>query len=601
MLQNVILNEAETMKTWSGFITESTGVTDRSKLTWMSKYCAFHDMNEKAQLNESVYGYAHMNPNMNVGGMGDIKFPGHNPSNGYDGQRGSGDNPFSLLPLAVQVAAQTIALDLVPVVPMQGPLGILQYMDYVYEGGRTNRYPALGNADPSKTSPLMVKLSLTYEDGGKVSIADLKRSFKPGDVISKGKNPAGYELIFVAFGRIDGRPIFQVKEMSDVTGVATNGGENAKRPLYEVLTEGAYAGMPGTVLVENPDYGKNPADVPNANVTDAYLPEDVTFAVEDIDTVKALEDFIPGYTGAGFKYPGKDGKMHPMSAKPYSREQGESTPSNMMSLNVFTEKVEAKTIQVKGTITREQIQDLKAYGIDALAQVEAELVNELTQHINRELLDRIFALGEKNHDEALAYEGINLNTLFTVEANPADAMQRAVDLGHTDCVVSYVGGGAETLGTVQRRIMSKVLAASNLIAQRGRRGAGTFAVCSAHIATALQDCAGFVAYPLSNTINQTAGSLYPVGAISGVSIYVDPNMTWDDTRIVVGRKGKDNEPGLVFMPYLMADKLSYPAEGMEGAPVTSLKSRYAIVEAGHHPQLYYYTFHIIVDDGVTLI
>ena len=50
MLQNVILNEAETMKTWSGFITESTGVTDRSKLTWMTKYCAYHDMHEKQEL-----------------------------------------------------------------------------------------------------------------------------------------------------------------------------------------------------------------------------------------------------------------------------------------------------------------------------------------------------------------------------------------------------------------------------------------------------------------------------------------------------------------------------------------------------------------------
>ena len=74
MLQNVILNEAEVLKTWSGFITESTGVTDRAKLTWMSKYCAYHDMNEKQSLNESALGYAHLNPNMNVGGMGAAYF-----------------------------------------------------------------------------------------------------------------------------------------------------------------------------------------------------------------------------------------------------------------------------------------------------------------------------------------------------------------------------------------------------------------------------------------------------------------------------------------------------------------------------------------------
>mgnify|MGYP003303435322 FL=1 len=558
MFNNVILNEAETVKTWSSFITESTGIQDRSKLTWMSKYCAYHTLAEKNNLNESAMGYVHMNPNMNVGGMGQAYFPGANPNNGYNGVKGSGDNPFSLLPLAVQVAAQTIALDLVPVVPMNGPLGILQYMDYVYEGGKTNLHPRFEGDYESKTAPLMVKLTLSKSGDSDESAMnhaemykELREAFYPGMApIKVGNN---FELTFVALGRIDGRPIFQVKEQSILGGVI-NGGEGAGVTLVEALM------------------GEDAAQVAGYDVI-------------DIDTVKALEDFIPGFTGAGFK------NGDPMSAKAYDRAEGESTPANLMSLNVFTEKVEAKTIKVKGAITREQIQDLKAYGIDAIAQVEAELVNELTQHINRELLNEIYALGMQNYKEALAFEGINLNTYFTVD--PAAAEKPGY-------VTSYVGGGAETLGTIQRRIMSKVLAASNLIAQRGRRGAGTYAVCSAAIATALQDCAGFVAYPLSNTINQTAGSLYPVGAVSGVSIYVDPNLPWSDTRIVVGRKGKDNEPGIVFMPYLMADKLTYPVEGLEGAPVTTLTSRYAIVKAGHHPQLYFYCFDIALGDGVSL-
>ena len=558
MFNNVILNEAETIKTWSSFITESTGIQDRSKLTWMSKYCAYHTLAEKNNINESAMGYAHMNPNMNVGGMGQAYFPGANPNNGYNGVKGSGDNPFSLLPLAVQVAAQTIALDLVPVVPMNGPLGILQYMDYVYEGGKTNLHPRFEGDYESKTAPLMVKLTLSKSgdsDDNAINHAELykelREAFYPCMApIKVGNN---FELTFVALGRIDGRPIFQVKEQSVLTNSMINGGEGAGITLVEALM------------------GENAEQVAGYDVV-------------DIDTVKALEDFIPGFTGAGFK------NGDPMSAQAYDRAQGESTPANLMSLNVFTEKVEAKTIKVKGAITREQIQDLKAYGIDAIAQVEAELVNELTQHINRELLNEIYALGNQNYKEALAFEGINLNTYFTVD--PA-----AKKDGY---ITSYVGGGAETLGTIQRRIMSKVLAASNLIAQRGRRGAGTYAVCSAAIATALQDCAGFVAYPLSNTINQTAGSLYPVGAVSGVSIYVDPNLPWSDTRIVVGRKGKDNEPGIVFMPYLMADKLTYPVEGLEGAPVTTLTSRYAIVKAGHHPQLYFYCFDIALGEGVSL-
>jgi hypothetical protein len=445
---------------------------------------------------------------------------------------------------------------------MNGPLGILQYMDYVYEGGKTNLHPRFEGDYESKTAPLMVKLSLAKADGSDSDTdpdainhanlyTELREAFKPGMApITVGD----FELTFVALGRIDGRPIFQVKEQSVFGKDVINGGEGAGLTLVETLV------------------GKD------AKTVNGYY-------VVDIDTVKALEDFIPGFTGAGMK------NGDPMSAQAYDRAQGESTPANLMSLNTFTEKVEAKTIKVKGAITREQIQDLKAYGIDAIAQVEAELVNELTQHINRELLNEIYALGMQNYKEALAFEGINLNTYFTVD--PAAAEKPGY-------VTSYVGGGAETLGTIQRRIMSKVLAASNLIAQRGRRGAGTYAVCSAAIATALQDCAGFVAYPLSNTINQTAGSLYPVGAVSGVSIYVDPNLPWSDTRIVVGRKGKDNEPGIVFMPYLMADKLTYPVEGLEGAPVTTLTSRYAIVKAGHHPQLYFYCFDIALGDGVSL-
>lgn len=571
MLQNVILNEAETLKAWSGFITESTGITDRSKLTWMSKYCAYHDMNEKQQLNESVMGYAHLNPNMNVGGMGAMQFPGVNPNNGYDGVRGSGDNPFSLLPLAVQVAAQTIALDLVPVVPMQGPLGILQYMDYVYEGGKTNLRPDFSNGawpegDESKTAPIMVKLTLAVEDGSDsdsekdlvnhaASYKKLQANFKPG---FKTTISDDFDLLFVCLGRIDGRPVFQVKEKTILNENKWNGGEGAKKSLAETLFD------EGTQITG--EAGDK-------------------FYVVDIDTVKALEEFIPGFSGAGFK------NGDPMSAKAYDRETGESTPSNMMSLNVFTEKVEAKTIQVKGAITREQIQDLKAYGIDAIAQVEAELVNELTQHINRELLNNIFELGWKNHEEALAFEGINLNTYFYVK--PGETAPEGFES-------VFVAGGAETLGTIQRRLYSKILAASTLIAQRGRRGAGTFAVCAAGIAAAIQDSAAFEAYKLSNTVNQTAGSIYPLGAISGVTIYVDPNMPYTDGHIVVGRKGKDNEPGIVFMPYLMADKLTYPAEGMEGAPVTSLKSRYAIVRAGHHPQLYYYAFEVKCGEGVNL-
>ena len=56
------------------------------------------------------------------------------------------------------------------------------------------------------------------------------------------------------------------------------------------------------------------------------------------------------------------------------------------------------------------------------------------------------------------------------------------------------------------------------------------------MATALQSVAGFVAYPLSNTVNQAGGSLYPIGAIAGVTIYVDPNRAFNDYTVLCRKK-----------------------------------------------------------------
>ncbi len=158
--------------------------------------------------------------------------------------------------------------------------------------------------------------------------------------------------------------------------------------------------------------------------------------------------------------------------------------------------------------------------------------------------------------------------------------------------------GAENLGTRQRRLMSRMLASSNIISVRGRRGPATFAVCSGGVASGFQDCAGFIAYPIANTINQVPGALYPLGTLAGVAIYVDPNMHWEDGRIAMGRKGDGNTPGLVFMPYVMADTVETIAEGTM-APKLQMKSRYALVHAGHHPETMYLTLGVTneVDNG----
>ena len=549
MLQ--LINDAEVLQNWAPIIESTTGITDKNKLNWMSKYAHFHKMYE------SAYSQAHVNPNMNIPGMGVVTLPG-SPSpdgiTGFTGQTaGSGDKPYSLLPLAMQVAAQTIGLDLVPVVPMPGPLGILTYLDFVYAGGKVD----------SKEAPMMIKADMTLSTG---------HTFVEGTDYYLGTGGGSgnvYCFTYLGDSRIDGYPIFRVVA-TETNGTWRDYGAAGIVSLGAAYTAGTYSLY---TAIAGSDKVAEFASAP--------------------ELVKALEDHITSFSGKMMR---TDVYNPNKKKQPYTRAVGESTPDNLMGLTLYNKSVEAQTYQVAAAVTREQVQDLKQFGIDAVAQVESVLINELTQAINALILDRIFALGATNHVQS----GINLNLNFddsTALVSLGEGMDGNDVADMSTDAENVTGYGGESKGTVIRRILDKILAAANIIAIRGRRGAANFAVTNGQVATALQSIAGFVAYPLSNTINQASGSLYPVGAVAGVTIYVDPNMPWADTRVAVGRKGDGNSPGIVFMPYLMAESVQTIAE-LTMAPKIAVKSRFALVDAGHHPQTMYLTFQVVTGANV---
>ena len=623
MYANQLINEAEVQKTWGPIIEESTGITEKSKLSWMSKYCHYHN------LNESVYNTVHLNPNMNVQSMGNVTLPGDPGSmNAFGAQaQGSGDRPFSLLPLAMQVAAQTVGLDLVPVVPMQGPMGILTYLDFVYGGGRGSGAPINGDLD-TVAAPLLIKFAVTNDDGTDFIVNDIL--YADGlNSTAAGVTPvaanscfASYELTFVGLSRIDGLKIFRVRANNTAQKAATAGGTLTGTPTtnsgsnYAQGSELAATTIYNAVANDAALYGiARVAGAVRAGsaTTDMGVGASITkmatvAATSQLSLVKALEDHISGFSGNAFQPDNDPAVGFPGFANedangvdPYLRGVGESTVDNIMGLSLFNKSVAAETFQVAAAVTREQVQDLKQFGIDAVAQVEAVLVNELTQSINKYILDRIFRNGVTNAINVGVVNGTYLGEQYNTTAAQAGTAQTlgannssntiqttAAIFGAAFPVQTLVASGGQTQGTLQRRIYTKILAASNLIATRGRRGPATFAVTGGEMATALQSVAGFVAYPLSNTVNQAGGSLYPIGAIAGVTVYVDPNRAFNDHRICVGRKGDGNSPGLVFMPYLMAESVETIAEGTM-APKIAVKSRFALVDAGFNPELMYYT------------
>ena len=482
------INASEIRATWSPIIESATGINDAEKLAWMSEYCHNHKLYEDAS---GAVNYMVVGNNMNLGGMGATALP-----NATDMvAKGSGDKAPTLLPLAMQVAAQTIGLDLVPVIPMAGPMGLLSYLDFVYEGGRLTATGAAG-VNPTN-APTYVKTNAT-------GLTDLNGG--------TAGTPVGAEL--VGTSRLDGLSIYKINKVGQTWLNA-----DATRTISGLFTIGS-----GSI---------------------------------SIDLVKALEDHIPGFSGAN------------TAGDPFSRELGEQTPDNVMGLSLFSKAVEAKTFQVAAAVTREQVQDLKQFGVDAVAQVEAVLTNELTQAINNVIINNLRSLAADN----VSYAGTSLDLTLA----------------------PLTSTGGRTEHTEYRRIYTGILAAANFIAQRGRSGAGNFAVVGPQVATVLQSVAGYVPNPFANTISQNAGAIYPVGSIGGINVYTDPRMAWEDGRVLVGRKGDGNGPGLVFMPYLMAESVQTIAEGTM-APKVAVKSRFALVEAGFHPETMYYSFVINEND-----
>lgn len=566
----------ENSQKWSQIIKEELGVQDTNKLGWMAQYAQNHEIYEAVQTG-SIDGGIYTTP-LNTLGMGNPMMPmgvagtdGFN-ANGVKGagigntgsdfhnpayKVGSGDIPMSTLTMSLEVAAMTIGLELVPVIPSNGPWAMLSYMDFPYAGGklgRINETALDGKGEGVENKPIYIKFYVAGVDKTKVA---------KGDDVTVGD----FTGTFIGFSRIDNSVIVKVVSCKDKD---------------QSIAE-AFAAATKVKVGSN---------------------DEVTVEAGSVraDLVAAAADHVQGFTNF---FDGGD--------EPMTRAQNETGVGNTIGARMFTKMVQMGSYEVTGSVTRQQLQDMPLYGIDVVGKILEQMQNQISQAINNRILDRVFKLGVTNAKTQKEYQGVDLNLFFgktpteTKELSAFKAASKYVDINGTKVADNWgpvynatQNTSAENFTTHQRRIMSRILAAANLIANVSRFGRANWAVCSTATLSALQDCAGFVVAPMVNTLTQDgSNSLYFAGSIAGLNIYVDPYMTWDDNRICVGRKSDGNTPGVVFMPYILADTVQIVAEGTM-APKMLVNSRFAIVDAGFHPEQNYYTF-MVDADGAYLI
>lgn len=556
-MSHIRIDKQKAVKKWSPVL-ENMGVTGE-RVDWMAEYAEFHSINENAYVNANIAGMGGVvaaQPSTLAG-----QTLGGTLAGGTSPLTGSGDVGQNLLPVAMKIAAQTIGLDLVAVKPSPGPKIDLLYVDFRYDDTRDfdgNQRPQVfklnaDNLDDIKAELVLGLTSATpviteTTDGLKGGRVFLNFGTASAVVYSEGDAEVGSNgfegvLEFLGFSRIDGFPMFRAYRQSNITGFSFDQKLNTFKPNDAMTTAIKWIGEVG---------------VQGAT----------------IELVSALEDHLPGFsanwnssaTGAAGDYP-------------MDRDMDDKRYAGVIGPKISSKTIAVGTIEVTSALRRTEIEDIKANtGMDIVQKMESILVNELSQTISKQIVDKIFEMGDLNRTSAPMRNATD--TLFDLNTNYAG---------------SNVGG--ETTHAVQRKLITKIMHASNYIATEGRVGPAQYLVTNGGLAAALADIIGYTINPVKSKINGS-GQLYPVGSIGDISIYVDPYMKYNDNRIVLGRKNNPDQPGIIFVPYLMAQSISIISEATF-APRMLLRSRYAVAEVGWFPQKQFMT--IKVTDAAGLL
>lgn len=561
------INEQKAKKKWNSVL-ENMGVSE-SKRGWMAEYAEYHSINENAYVNATTAGMGSVTSPQpaNLAGQlgGGAGFGGQNQPQGLG--IGSGDLGQNLLPVAMKIAAQTIGLDLVAVKPTPGPKIDLLYVDFRYDDLRdieNDARPQVFKLESTGTSSTSIDTLVSEirsdissnglrETQGGLEDGQLFYNIKGSTVSVSEPSDKSNQVEFLGFSRIDGKPMFRAYRQAN----STMPGRNHGYPYSFKATLNTF-----------PETGSM------AEAITAI--KGVTMSNPSIELVSALEDQLPGFS-TNWTANENSGDY------PMDRDTDDKRYAGQIGPNIKSKSVKVGTAEVKTALRRTEIEDIKANtGMDIVQKMESVLVNELSQTISRQIVSRVHELGDTNRSTAPLS-----GTASFSETEPSTVF---------DLDTAYAAGqgpGGETTHAIQRKLITKIVNASNYILTEGRVGPAQYAVTSGAIAASFMDISGYTINPVQSNLNGE-GQLFPVGKIGNIEIYVDPYQRYDDNRIVLGRKNNPDQPGLIFVPYLMAQSISLMSEATF-APTMLLRSRYAITDVGFFPEKQFMT--ILVKDA----
>jgi len=245
-------------------------------------------------------------------------------------------------------------------------------------------------------------------------------------------------------------------------------------------------------------------------------------------------------------------------------EHNKENNDEILSLKVFKKTHENIKHKVSAFSNSYLKYDLKKlHDIDLELMLNDTLINETVFLLNKEFLQNIYKLSNLTYKKT--FNKIDkffefLYKLFNKEYTKQIKLKNNQDL------------------------IRKILGESNKIAQYSRFGPADFIIVNSKTSLLLQESNFCIYNKDDNKVINSNRNIYKIGKLANLEVFVDPYMEYNDNSIYIGRKIKENQPGIYFS-YNLNDTVIYKDLSFDNYSETNiLETSSNFIELGNNPE-----------------
>jgi len=264
-----------------------------------------------------------------------------------------------------------------------------------------------------------------------------------------------------------------------------------------------------------------------------------------------------------FEYKGTKNSPKKRNAKRFKKKRSKPTnpitrddilmTDNFIGLCPKRKMFQLESYNISASITNTQIEELKAFGIDACQMVEGQIAQESKSGVIKQVLEKIDEHGEN---------------FYKSQFTQIDKFKQFIwKIFKKHYVKEF-----DVQNNV-RKLINRILLYSNMIAVEGRIGPATAVIVGPKLGTAIQDSG--LTFVQSNKAKSSF--IYEIGKIAGIKIFINANLNWSDNSVTILRKTTNQSNG-IYVPYFrFGIAITTISEGSM-SPKISIRTRHAIID-----------------------